>query len=88
MYLLLPDPELSERAGKAEIASAVQYLVGETHAQQRKVSLSLNGTHKGEPVGKPGLMDRRNMGYCSSLPPRLLGKMCESDNLQRVRCSS
>ena len=37
MYLLVPDPELSAGAGKAEIAAAVQFLVGETHAQQRKV---------------------------------------------------
>lgn len=37
MYLLVPDADLSDRAGKEEIATAVQYLVDETHAQQRKV---------------------------------------------------
>ena len=51
MYLLVPDAELSNRAGKEEIATAVQYLVDETHAQQRKVS------HR---VFKAGLRDRRS----------------------------
>jgi hypothetical protein len=37
-YVVVPDPELSERVGALELSTAIEYLATETKSQQRKVS--------------------------------------------------
>ena len=69
-YLLVPEYDLGEKAGQAEIEKAIKYLVEETKAHPRKVSHPLLEVTK--------LRDRLNMGLYSSPLPRLSDRTCKS----------
>jgi hypothetical protein len=59
VYLLVPDPELSDKQAKEELEKAIRYLINESGdhpSQRRKVSLVNNSEDIAD--------DRRNMGFC------------------------